>query len=56
MQDENLTIEECNEFADALFEDAGALAEGSKKESLLKLAKSYRHLAKLKKIVSRMVS
>ena len=55
-QDELLTIEECDELAEALFEDAAALPEGSRKENLLMLAHGYRNLANIKKLVSRKVN
>jgi hypothetical protein len=48
----NLTVEECQELAAVLFEDAMALLPGSKKDEILKLAHGYRNLAELKKWLS----
>ena len=52
MQDEHLTVDECDELAEALRQDAAALANGSEKENLLKLAECYRDLANIKRMVS----
>jgi hypothetical protein len=48
-----LTVEECDLLADTLSDDAAALPVGSKKEELLKLARSYRILAQMKRLVLR---
>jgi hypothetical protein len=48
-----LTIEECELLADTLSDEAAALPVGSKKQDLLKLAKSYRSLAQMKRLVMR---
>jgi hypothetical protein len=56
MKDEHLTVAECCELAEALFEQAAALPEGLKKENLLNLAQSYRSLAIMKSIVARKVN
>jgi hypothetical protein len=48
-----LTVEECELLADTLADDAAALPVGSKKEDLLKLAESYRILARMKRLVLR---
>ena len=56
MQDEHLTVDECNELAEALRQDAAALANGSEKENLLKLAECYRDLANIKRMVLRKVN
>lgn len=52
----NLTIDECEELAAALFEDAAALPPGPKKQEILKLAQGYRSLGKMKRLVLRNVS
>jgi hypothetical protein len=52
----NLTVEQCEELATAIAEEAALLSPGSKKEELLKLAQSYRNLAKLKGLVARKVN
>jgi hypothetical protein len=51
-----LTANECELLADALSDDAAALPIGSKKEDLLKLAESYRILARMKRLVLREVN
>jgi hypothetical protein len=56
MQDEHLTVDECDELAEALRQDAAALPNGSEKEKLLKLAEGYRDLANIKRIVLRKVN
>jgi hypothetical protein len=43
-----LTAKECQELADAVFEDATALPLGPEKNEILKLAHGYRNLAKVK--------
>jgi hypothetical protein len=54
--DEPLTIDQCGELASALRQDAAALANGSDKENLLKLAEAYSALANIKRMVLRKVS
>jgi hypothetical protein len=44
----NLTVEQCREFAAAMFEDAAALPPGPKREEILKLAHGYLSLAEMK--------
>jgi hypothetical protein len=56
MHCEHLTIDECNELAEALRQDAAALPNGSEKENLLKLAECYRDLANIKRMVLRKVN
>jgi hypothetical protein len=56
MQDERLTVDECDELAEALREYAACLPNGSKKENLLKLAECFRELANIKRIVLRKVN
>jgi hypothetical protein len=56
MHGEHLTIDECNELAEALRQDAAASPNGSEKENLLKLAECYRDLANIKRMVLRKVN
>jgi NTP pyrophosphatase (non-canonical NTP hydrolase) len=56
MQDEPLTVEECDELAEALRERAASLLNGSEREILLKLAECFRELANLKRSVLRKVN
>jgi hypothetical protein len=56
MPDDNLTAAECDELAEALFEEAAALPEGSKKENILHLAQSYRSLGIIKELLARKVN
>jgi hypothetical protein len=56
MQDEHLTVRECDELAEALRQDAAALSNGPEKENLLKLAEGYRGLAEMKRMVFRKVN
>jgi hypothetical protein len=46
-----LTFDECEELASALFEDAAALPPGPEKQETLKLAQGYRSLGKMKRLV-----
>ena len=55
MQDEHLTVDECDEIAEAL-QDAASLPSGLEKENLLKLAEGYRDLANVKRMVLRKVN
>ena len=52
----NLTVDECEELASSLCEDAAALSPGPKKQEILKLAQGYRSLGKMKRLVMRKVS
>jgi hypothetical protein len=45
---QHLTIDECQELADSLFEDAAALPPGQKQQEILQLARGYRDLAEAK--------
>ena len=56
MQDEHLTVDQCDELAKALREDAARLPHGSEREYLLQLAEDYRVLADMKRMVLRKVS
>jgi hypothetical protein len=51
MQEEHLTIGQCDELAKALHEDAARLPHGSERENLLQLAEGYRLLADMKRMV-----
>ena len=55
MHDEHLTVDECDELAEALRQDAAALPNGSEKENLLKLGEDYRDLD-MKRTVLRKVN
>jgi hypothetical protein len=55
MQEEHLTVDQCDELAKALCQDAARLPHGSERENLLQLAEGYRVLAKMKKMVLRKV-
>jgi hypothetical protein len=56
MRDEHLTIDQCEEMAEALRQNAADLPDGSEKENLLKLAEGYRDLANMKRMVLRKVN
>jgi hypothetical protein len=56
MQEEHLTVDQCDELAKALREDAARLPHGSEREFLLQLAKDYSVLADLKRMVLRKVN
>jgi hypothetical protein len=56
MQEEHLTLDQCDELAKALREDAAHLPHGSERESLLHLAEGYRLLADMKSMVLRKVN
>jgi hypothetical protein len=48
-----LTVEQCEELAMTIAEEAALLSPGSKKEALLKLAQGYRDLATMKGLIAR---
>ena len=56
MQEEHLTVDQCDELAKALREDAACLPHGAERENLLQLAKGYRLLAAMKRMVLRKVN
>jgi hypothetical protein len=56
MQDEPLTVDECDEFAEALRERAASLPNGPEREKLLMLAECFRELADIKRLVLRKVN
>jgi hypothetical protein len=56
MQEEHLTVDECDELAKALREDAARLPHGSERELLLQLAEDYSILADLKRMILRKVN
>ena len=51
MQDEPLTVDECDELGEALHERAASLPNGSEREKLLMLAECFRELANIKRLV-----
>ena len=53
MQEEHLTVDQCDELAKALREDAARLPHGAERQKLLQLAEDYRVLAEMKRIVRR---
>ena len=56
MLEEHLTVDQCDELAKALREDAAYLPHGPEREKLLQLAQGYRLLADMKRAVLRKVS
>jgi hypothetical protein len=56
MQEEHLTVDQCDELAKALREHAAQLPHGSERENLLQLAEDYRVLADMKRMVLRKVN
>ena len=56
MEDEHLTLEQCDELAEALVDEAASLRDGANKENLLNLAKGYRNLARMKSVIARKVN
>ena len=55
MLEERLTVDQCDELAKALHEDAARLPHGLERENLLQLAEAYRLLADMKRMVLRKV-
>jgi len=51
-----MTADECDELANALFDDAAALPSGPKQHEISNLAQGYRDLAKTKRLVLRQVN
>jgi hypothetical protein len=56
MQEDQLTVDQCEELAKALREDATRSPNGSERENLLQLAEGYRVLAAWKRMVLRKVN
>ena len=56
MQEEHLTVDQCDELVKALIEDAARVPVGPKREHLLQLAEGYRLLAEMKRIVLRKIN
>ena len=56
MQEEHLTVDQCDELAEALREAAAPLPHGSERDCLLQLAEGYRLLADMKRMVLRRVN
>jgi hypothetical protein len=52
----NLTVEQCDELAAALGQDAALMPPGPEKDDLLQLAQGYCDLAALKRLVTRKVN
>jgi hypothetical protein len=49
----NLTVEQCEEMAVAISQDAAQLPSGPRRNELLKLAQYYRVLAAMKSTIAR---
>jgi hypothetical protein len=56
MQEGHLTVDECDELAKALREDAARLPHGLEREYLLQLAEDYSVLADMKRMILRKVN
>jgi len=56
MSEERLTVDQCDELAKALREDADRLPQGAEKERLLRLAEYCRALGAMKRIIYRKVN
>jgi hypothetical protein len=56
VQDELLTVDECDKFAEALRERAASLPNGSERVKMLMLAECFRELANIKRLVLRKVN
>jgi hypothetical protein len=56
MQEEHLTVDQCDELVKALREVAACLPHGSEKDNLLQLAEDYHVLADMKRMVLRKVN
>jgi hypothetical protein len=56
MKESHLTVDQCDELAKALHEDAGRLRHGPERENMLRLAEGYRLLAEMKRMVLRKVN
>jgi len=54
--EDQLNVDECEELAEALCQDAASLPNRPNKENLLKLAEAYRALAIMKSLVLRKVN
>ena len=50
-EEQHLTVDQCDELAKALREDAACLPHGSERDYLLQLADDYRLLADMKRMV-----
>jgi hypothetical protein len=48
----HLIVEQCEQLAAMMFQDAAALPPGLKQKELLKLAQGYRNLAEMKNFLS----
>jgi len=56
MEEENLTVEQCDKLAKALREDAACLPHGLERNYLLQLAEGYCLLADMKRRVLRKIN
>jgi hypothetical protein len=56
MKEEHLTVDQCDELAKALHEDAARLPQGPERENVLGLAEGHRVLAEMKRMVFRKVN
>jgi hypothetical protein len=56
MSEEPLTVDQCDQLAKALREDADRLPDGSEREKLLQLAEDCRVLGEMKRMVFRKVN
>jgi len=52
----NMTVEQCEALAAALFEDSAILPPGAERETLLRLAQGNRSLSKMKRLILRKVN
>ena len=50
-EEQHLTVDQCDELAKALREDAACLPHGSERDNLLQLAEGYQLLADMKRMV-----
>ena len=55
-EERSLTLDECEELAAAIFEDAAPLPPGPTKREMLTLGEAYRSLGKMKRLVLQNVS
>jgi hypothetical protein len=51
IEDQHLTVEECDELSQMLRQDAASMQDGPQRRKLLELAECYAALASLKKLV-----
>lgn len=51
IEDQHLTVEECDELSQILIQDAASMQDGPQRRKLLELAECYGALARLKNLV-----